>query len=515
MLTLIRNADIHTMHPAMPRAEAAVLQDGRFVFVGTEEGARLWLCGAGSHQVLDAEGCSVVPGFNDAHMHYVHAATQAENVDLSAAGSIEEAICLLRDGLAGRAGTWLIGEHWNQERFAERRLLTRQDLDAVSGDVPVIASRACGHIMAANSRALSIAGINVADGILREEEQGAVWKHVPPLDEQTVRRLMLAAQAGLWRQGITSVQSDDLGGMGPQEAAAMLGWIRESAANGRFRLRYAAQVRPNGLPALEALLDAGLHTAFQDEWCRVSCIKLMADGSLGARTAWLQAEYADAPGTRGLSLYTDETLHALVRLATRHGVPVAVHAIGDAAMEQTLNAIAQEGGGLRHAVVHAQITTGQQVRRCGELGLTLLVQPIFLDADIPIVRPRVGDALADTSYRWRALRGAGAHVAFGTDCPVEPYRPMPGLYCAVTRQTLDGGAPYLPAEAFTLEEALYAYTAAGAYATGEEAYKGRIAPGMLADFVLLDRCLDAKAPASLLETGVRATYIDGECVYSA
>lgn len=512
MLQYLRNAEIRTMHAGMPRAEAAVIEGGRFAFVGSERGAHMFLAGR-THTEVDAGGGTVIPGLNDAHLHYVHTAMRRTRVDLVGTRSIEEMQARLRAGLADLAGQWLIADGWNQEQFAQRRLPTREDLDLVSADVPIVASRACGHIMTANSRAMALAGVDVADGIFREDEQDAIFARMPSPGLEEILEAMIQTQSLLYAQGITSIQSDDIGGMDTRKAEAFMLAVRDAGDMGMLRVRYALQALRGDRQTLQPFLEEGLHGLRGDRF-QVSCIKLLTDGSLGARTAWMQNPYADAPDTKGIALYSDADLHALVREASRHRVPAAIHAIGDAAMQQTLDAFEAEGQGLRHAVVHAQICDASQAIRCGRLGLSILAQPIFLDADAPIVRSRVGDSLADTSYRWRTMLGAGAHVAFSTDCPVEPFDPMPNLYAAVTRHGVGSDTAYLPDEAFTLDEALYAYTAAGAYVSGDEVWKGCIWPGMAADFAILDGRLADGEPERLLHTKVAHTFIEGECVYS-
>lgn len=511
MYTLIENADIYTMSPACPRAEAAIIHRKKFVYAGTREGAGLYLAGK-PFQTLDAQGCTVIPGFNDAHMHYLHTAMRSRRVELGACRSIEAIIEKLRQGLSTQTDGWVVGEGWNQESFAEKRLPTRQDLDRVSDTVPVVASRACGHIATANSAALALAGVTSQDGILREDEQSAVFEHIPATGIDTQIDAMLAAQQTLYAKGITSVQSDDLGSIAPSDWPAFMRRLLNESDSGRLALRYSLQANCGTLETLRHFFENGLHR-LRGESFDTACVKLLTDGSLGAHTAWMSAPYADDPTTAGIALYSDGELTALVAEAARHGLPSAIHAIGDAATEQTLCAF-EATPGLRHAVVHAQIMTAEQTIRCGRLGLSIMAQPIFLDADAPIVTSRVGEALAATSYRWRTMLAAGAHVAFSTDCPVEPFDPMPNLYCAITRRGLHGQDAYLPGEAFTLEEALYAYTAAGAYVSGHEAERGVIAPGMLADFAVFDRKLNANEPASLLEMGIAKTYIGGECVFS-
>jgi len=509
MQNLLVLGDIRTMHHAIPRAEAMIIEGGRVAFVGDEVAARAWLSGR-TWETIDARGAAVLPGFNDAHLHFAYYALQARQVSLRGARSPGEIIERLRAELIRREGGWLVGRGWNQELFSEKRMVTREDLDAVSRDAPVIAVRVCGHIMAANSRALALAGIDPADGLLREDEQDEIWRLVPEPDHRETLEAMIEAQWELYAKGITSIQSDDLSG---KDTRGFLTLLRDAGDCGRLKVRYAEQANAGTPEALDAFFREELHK-IRGSRMRVSCIKLFADGSLGARTAALDRAYADAPESRGIALYSQEALDELVRIAASHQVPVAVHAIGDAAMRQALEAIEKEGGGLPHAVVHAQITTAEQVARCGRLGVTIMAQPIFLDADAPIVRARVGDGLAETSYRWRSMLGAGARVAFSTDCPVEPFDPFPNLFCAMTRQCLSGGEPYLPEEAFTLEESLYAYTAAGAAASGEDRIKGVLYPGMLADFIILTTRLNGEEPASILEAGVKETYIGGERVFA-
>ena len=509
MDNLLVLGDIRTMHHAAPRVKAMAVEGERITFIGEEKAARAWLAGK-TWETIDARGATVLPGFNDAHMHFAGYALQARGVSLRGAWSAQEVVERLREGLARCQGGWLIGRGWNQETFTDRRMVTREDLDEVSRDIPVVASRVCGHVMAANSRALSMAGVDPADGLLREDEQDAIWRVVPRPDPEEKLKAMAEAQGKLYEKGITSVQSDDLTG---QDDRAFLTLLRDAGDTGRLKVRYAEQASAGEARALEAFFREGLHEIRGKRMC-VSCVKLFADGSLGARTAALHNAYADAPETKGITLYSQEALNELVRVAASHLLPVAVHAIGDAAMGQVLRAIEAEGRGLPHAVVHAQVTTAEQIALCGHLKVMILAQPIFLDADAPIVRQRVGDSLAETSYRWRSMLGAGARVAFSTDCPVEPFDPFPNLYCAMTRQGLHGGEPYLPEEAFTLEEALYAYTAAGAAASGERREKGILYPGMLADFIVLDSPLRDNEPASILEAGVAETYIGGERVYA-
>lgn len=503
---LLAHADIHTMNPAQPRAQAAVIEGDRFAFVGTQEGALAYLAAA-KYERIDAEGCTVVPGFVDSHLHLLGYALSKRRLRLSDARCLDDALRALRE--APGMG-WLRASGFNHEHWPERRLPTLAELDAACPHRPLVAVRACGHIGVVNSAALRLLGPDAPqDGVLREEHLGLVNAHIPAPDLDTALAALREAEPELFAQGITSVHSDDLGGLAPESA----GDFFRALAGGHLRLRYAAQARLGGLDSLRAFFANGYHR-LRGERFHVNAIKLMGDGSLGARTAWLSRPYADAPDQRGIECTDAATMRAMVAEAARNGLPCAVHAIGDAAAETVLDAFALEGRGLRQAIVHAQIMLPEQVVRCGQMGLVILAQPIFLKADAPIVRARVG-SLADSSYRWKQMLGGGAHVAFGTDCPVEPFDPMAGLYCAMSRRSTPQSEAYLPEEGFTLDEAVYAYTAAGAYAEGEEARKGRIQSGMAADFVVLSRRLCDEAPEALLETTVAKTYLAGQCVHGA
>ena len=286
-------------------------------------------------------------------------------------------------------------------------------------------------------------------------------------------------------------------------------------------MRVCEQSQFTNLPDLAAFLDRGYHTGWGDARFRIGPLKLLGDGSLGARTAFLSGEYADAPGEQGLALFTQAEFDALIGYAHAHGMQVAVHAIGDGILDRILNAYEKAFSDYpradhRSGVVHVQLTRPDQLARMQRLGLHAYIQTVFIDYDARIVRDRVGNALAETSYAFHTLRTLGLHVSNGTDCPVESPDPMRGIACAVTRRTLDGSlAPYRPEEAMTVEEALRSYTIEGAYASFEEREKGRIAPGMLADFVVLSGNPFAVRAEEIAQLTVEETYLEGACVYRA
>ena len=252
---------------------------------------------------------------------------------------------------------------------------------------------------------------------------------------------------------------------------------------------------------------------------RIGPLKLLGDGSLGARTAYLSRPYANDPGTRGIPIFTPEQMNALVECAHSRGMQVAVHAIGDATLDMVMDAVEaaqtrHPRSDCRHGVVHCQVSRPDQLQRLAALNMHIYAQSIFLDYDIHIVEPLVGKELAESSYRWKTLMDAGCSVSNGSDCPVELPDVMAGVQCAVTRTTLrDRIGPYLPGEAFTVQEALDSYTVRGAEASFEENVKGRIAPGFLADFVILGDDPFETDLFALRDIPVLETYLAGERVF--
>ncbi len=491
----------------LPLRDAFLVEDGRILACG--DNARILSALSPGDTRVDLEGRFVCPGFNDSHMHLLGYGSSLGWVSLAEHTlSLEDLLAHTAAFLSAhprKEGQWLLGRGWNQDYFTDvRRMPDRHDLDRISDRVPVLLIRACGHCAVLNTPALRLAGIgpgtrSPAGGDIGHEADGApdgrlydnameLYKHALPVPGRAeIRAMLLSACAAANRYGLTSVQSDDflsLPGVPWQTVDAV---YREMAVQGELTLRVTEQAQFQDAAALKAFLDAGHRTGDGDERYRLGPVKIVADGSLGSRTAHLSIPYADAPGTRGFSLYSREALFEMVSLAHGMGMQLAVHAIGDACLDQVLDALAaalreHPRPDHRHGIVHCQITRPDQLRRIREMELHVFAQSIFLDYDTRIVRQRVGTELAASSYSWKTLLQEGVSVSNGSDCPVEKPDVLAGIQCAVTRAPLQGGAPYLPGEAFTVAEALDSFTLRGAEASFEEGFKGRIAPGYLADF---------------------------------
>ncbi len=543
MTILIKNAVIRTMDDRRPLAAAALVENGRFIFVGSEQAARVQLARRSQPvQEVDMAGRLVLPGLNDSHMHFIHYAKSMRSVSLTGVESIAAIQQRMAEGLARRPEgdrSWLEGEGWNQDYFTqgEKRFPTRADLDAVSPRVPMMIMRACFHIGVLNTAALQAIGLNKQtapqygglvgigpdgepNGIIMESFLDDTKAAISSLTLETMKQIIVAAQQQALAQGITSLQSDDVGYTPKADYNLLFRAFAELEQEGRLHVRVAEQCLLQKTHLIQQFFDDGYDDRWGSCFFRPSCIKLLADGSLGARTAAMRRPYHDDASTQGLEMFRQEELNELVLTAHRHDMPVAIHAIGDRAVEMALDAI-ENARRLcpqlqpRHGIVHCQITDQALLRRFRTLEVLAFVQPIFIDYDMHICEARIGESLTSTSYAFRTLFENGVHVSFGTDCPVEKFDTMPNLYCAVTRQNVTGQGKraFLPQEAMTVEQAVKAYTIEGAYASGEEGSKGSITPGKLADFIVLDRDIFTEDPEAILQAQVLETWVEGERVY--
>ena len=499
---------------------AFALEDGRFVAVGDEA---LGLEG----ELIDLGGAFVCAGFNDSHMHLLNYGQALSMAPLAAhTGSLEDMVDCLKNARPDRG--WILGRGWNQDYFSDvRRMPSRRDLDRVSTELPVCATRACGHALVVNSRAMELLGItsdtsspeggeiDYENGRFFDNAMDLVLGAIPVPDKETIKGYIRTACRELNRRGITSCHSDDYCVFRSIPWQIVNEAYRELEASGELTVRVREQANLTTLPELLDFIRAD-HPATPR--FSMGPLKLLGDGALGARTAFLSRSYADAPGTRGLSVFTGEQFDQLIGCAHAHGMQVAVHCIGDACLDLVLDAIdkaqaAHPRSDARHGVVHCQITRPDQLRRIADRKLHVYAQSIFLDYDVHIVHQRAGQELAASSYSWKTLLELGSTVSNGSDCPVEAPDVLAGIQCAVTRSDLHGCAPYLPREAFTLQEALDSFTKAGAWASFEENIKGQIKPGHLSDFVILGENPFLTPPDKLKDIPILQTWLNGERVW--
>src|SRR6478672_6885620 len=548
------------------RADAMAIRDGRIQDIGKESDI-LKLKGPET-RIINLDGHFVMPGFNDAHLHLANAGFQRLTVDLMGAKSLTE----FRDRIRARVqnagpGEWIVGGGWDQTLWPVKELPSRWDIDEVTTDHPVFLERVDGHIAVANTRALQLASITVATrdpsggkidrdttgqatGILRETAREAVTAVIPKPNHDKRRQAIEAGLQELARSGITSAQDNSDSG------DSKLSWddfqiFEEIEREGKLTARITEWLPFNDpLPVLEEHRAAHPRS---DKLLHTGMLKAYMDGSLGSRTAALLEPYADDPANSGLPQYEQDVLTRLTKERVNAGFQIGFHAIGDKGVQMALDAFAvaekdyagtdrvgtgsepplsaakgpvqaeqssaKPGSGsapdLRLRIEHAQVTNPLQVAKFKQLKVIASMQPNHLLTDMNWAEARLGPKRAAHSYAWAEFLRKGVTLAFGTDYPVEPVTPFRGLYAAVTRKSEDGKKEYYPEQKLNMEQAIAAYTTGSAFAEFAEKNKGTLAPGMLADLVVLDTDITSVPPEKILTTKVLRTVVGGKTVYQA
>jgi predicted amidohydrolase YtcJ len=530
---MLTHAVVHTVDPVRPRAEAVAIRGGRIVAVGSdEEIARLR---GPATRVLDLAGRTVVPGFYDAHAHLLGMGFARLDVDLEGTRSYDEVVARVAGAVKTRSpGEWIRGRGWHEEKWsvpppgAVRGFPTQEALSAVSPDNPVVLTRADGHAVLANAKAMALRGVTArtpAPGggeIIRDgagRPTGVFVDNAKALVEPEgrtmaeTRRALETAMDECLRKGVTSLV--DAG-----EGSDVLALYREYAAAGKLRIRVYAMA--GGLETLRGLAapEIGLGGGF----LTIRAVKLYADGALGSRGAALLEPYADDPDNRGLLVTPKERLLETTRLALEKGFQVATHAIGDRANRVVLDVYEQalaehpEAKDPRLRIEHAQILDAADIPRFGRLGVIASVQGIHCPSDRPWAPKRLGMArIREGAYAWRKLLATGARLLNGTDAPVEDVSPIRNFHATVTRQDDDGQPPggFDPDQKLTREEALRSMTLDAAYGSFEEEEKGSITPGRMADLVVLSQDILTVPDDRLLQTQILATMVDGRLAFES
>jgi predicted amidohydrolase YtcJ len=516
----------HIGHSGDMRMLALAVAKGKVLAIGTnmEIEAR-----KGPHtQVIDLGGHFVMPGFNDAHVHLGAAGAEKLNVDLVGSKSLDE----MKQRIAARIktaapGEWIQGAGWDHTLWAEQNTPTRADMDAVTADHPAIFSRVDGHIAVANSAALKAAGITAQTpdphggkidrdekgeptGILRETAMGAVFSKIPPPTAAQRRRAAELALADAAMHGITSAQDNS-------DWEYFLAY-EQMEKEGKLTLRIAEWL-PFDAP-VEQLTRIRQHHSHDDPMLHTTMLKGFMDGSLGSRTAAMLAPYSDDPKNSGLPRYEQDKLNAMAAERANAGFQMGFHAIGDRGARMALDAFAfaeqkSNKKNLRFRIEHDQVVAPEDFKKYKELGVIASVQPNHLLTDMNWAESHLGPERAKHSYPWKEFEDNGIPMAFGTDYPVEPITPFRGLYAAITRKNEAGTKEYYPEQKISIEHAIFNYTIGSAYAEFAEQKKGRLEPGMLADFVVLDRDITKVAPEEILKTKVLRTVVGGKTVYEA
>jgi predicted amidohydrolase YtcJ len=476
---------------------------------------------------LDAGGKTLIPGLIDAHGHVMGYGLSLITLDLSDTRSLEEAQAKIRAYAQGNAGRkWIIGTGWNQEKWGLGRFPTAAELDAAVGDIPVWLERVDGHAGWANSAAIRAAGITPTTkapmggrietsggkpaGVFVDKAMDLIQKVVPPPAAKDRDIALEKAQRALLAVGITGIA--DMG-------TSIDDWqaFRRSADRGALRVRIMSYAY--GIDNMVLIAGPEPTPWLYDDHLRMGGVKLLLDGALGSRGAWLRADYADAPGQRGLPMIPDTQLRNFMSRAAMDNFQVAVHAIGDAANHELLNAIEELNdtykGDRRWRIEHAQIVTPTDLPRFGPLGAIASMQPVHEASDWRMATARLGEARLNGAYAWKAMLDNKVPLAFGSDVPVESPNPFAGIAVAMSREDASGepAGGWTPDQRVGFEAALNGFTRQASYAGFAEKKFGNLVPGQRADFLLIDRDISTSRPADIRQTQVLETWIGGKRVY--
>lgn len=529
---LFINGNIYTVNARQPHAEAVAVKNSRVTFVGSNAEAAEFKAGAG--QIVDLRGQTVVPGMTDAHCHIFGIGGREINLNLEGTPSLEAFLAKIQERVEQTPpGQWVTGRGWIETFWKPRTFPTRWDLDKVSPNNPVLLTRADGHGMVVNSAALKIADITEEasnpfggeilkdksgepTGMLLDNAQELVRKHVPgPTAAETERALLLGVKRSL-ELGWCEIQNAG-------STVAEVDLMRRLCDDGKIKLRIYNAVYGPGEPAARLLADGPITSACDHRFTNRT-IKVVFDGSLGSRSAALLDRYADAE-TSGFLTQKEADLLPMFEAALRNGVQVETHAIGDRAnrtildlYERAFKSVLPNQRKIREPrwrVEHAQILSVQDIPRFAKLGVIPSMQPSHAISDLFFALSRLGKERLAGAYAWRSLIKSGAIIPGGSDAPVERGEPMIEFYAAVARKSVKGetGEGWHPEQAVSRADALKMFTWWPAYAAFEEAEKGSIEAGKLADFTVLSKDIMKIPEPEILTTTCMMTVVGGEIVF--
>lgn len=534
---ILFNGNIVTMDSKTPNAEAVAINNGEIFKVGCVEDILSYQ--DGNTVLFDLKGKTVLPGFNDSHMHLFNYGLSLQTVNLENVNSIDNMIITVKNFIDNNKITtkqWVRGLKWNHHFFIDKRLPNRYDLDKISKEIPIVLSRVCGHLIVTNSKALELIGItketsqlkgghfDVDDngeplGTFHENAIRLILDYLPIPNIKEIKETLKLASENLLQYGITTVQTDDFS-VFPNSSEKVITAYQELNDEGNLPIRVNQQVYLPNLTKLTEFISKDYITYYNDNFFKIGPLKLLADGSLGARSAYLKEPYSDDPSTNGIAVYSQEELDELVITAHNADMQVAIHAIGDKTMEMICNSIEKAQTlkprkDARHGIIHCQITNINLFYRFKELNIIALIQPLFVSTDLHFAEQKIGSTRAQTSYNWKSFIDNDVKIACGSDCPVEPPNVLYGIYSAVTRKDLSGYPEkgWYPEQKITVEQAVYGYTLGAAYASFEENIKGSLTEGKLADLTVISDNIFEIDPNDIKDVKVEMTFVNGKLKY--
>ena len=535
---LFINGEIYSMKKEGEKFQSLGVKDGKITFLGTDEEAK----NVSSKELIDLKGKMMIPGMADAHLHLYAYCQNLTFVDLSKVHNINEMINLMKEKVKNvKKGDWVKGVNFDQSKWKENRFPTLEEMDSISKDNPIIIKRCCLHAVVANSKALEIASIGknyqagsggiveldkdgMPNGILREQSTKVFDDILPdPLkDIEVQKKIMQDVLNDMSSKGITTIHT---------YAAKIWQYNEDISIYKNFekeeKLPLRVTVCIDELFEPEILTEEKLNNPYRK--VQLGAYKIFSDGSMGSRSAALKKPYSDDPQNSGFMLFTQEELNNKILTGYEHGLQPAIHAIGDRALDMTLSAIeytlktTKEKGmtdeeqkkRLPFRIIHVQMIDDDLLERMKKLPLVLDIQPIFLCTDLHWIEDRIGKERLKGSFALKTMEKAGLIQTGGSDCPVETYEPLKGIYAAVTRQDMEGYPTegFLPEERLSVYEALCMYTKNVPYATGQESVLGTLEIGKFADLTVLEKNLFKIDKKEIKDVKVEQTYVAGNCVF--
>lgn len=535
---LFINGEIYSMKKEGEKFQSLGVKDGKITFLGTDEEAK----NVSSKELIDLKGKMMIPGMADAHLHLYAYCQNLTFVDLSKVHNINEMINLMKEKVKNvKKGDWVKGVNFDQSKWKENRFPTLEEMDSISKDNPIIIKRCCLHAVVANSKALKMAGIGknyqagsggiveldkdgMPNGILREQSTKVFDDILPdPLkDIEVQKKIMQDVLNDMSSKGITTIHT----------YAAKIWQYNEDIniyknfeKEGKLPLRVTVCIDELFEP--EILTKEKLNNPYRK--VQLGAYKIFSDGSMGSRSAALKKPYSDDPQNSGFMLFTQEELNNKILTGYEHGLQPAIHAIGDRALDMTLAAIEytlkttkekgmtdeEQKNRLPFRIIHVQMIDDDLLERMKKLSLVLDIQPIFLCTDLHWIEDRIGKERLKGSFALKTMEKAGLIQTGGSDCPVETYEPLKGIYAAVTRQDMEGYPTegFLPEERLSVYEALCMYTKNVPYATGQESVLGTLEIGKFADLTVLEKNLFKIDKKEIKDIKVEQTYVAGNCVF--
>jgi predicted amidohydrolase YtcJ len=531
---LFINGNVYTVNEKRPRADIIAVKADRIVFVGSNADAKKYQ--GPNTRVVDLRGATVVPGMTDAHAHFIGIGQREMNLNLEGITTLEDFLAKVKERVdQAKPGEWVTGRGWIETFWKPPVFPTRQDLDKVAPNNPVILTRADGHASVANSAALKIANVtkDTSDpfggqvlkdkqtgeptGMLIDTAQGLVSRHIPPRGESNAEEAMVLANKRSIELGWTQIQ--DAGG-----SYRDVELFKKLYGEGKLKVRVYKAIHGPSADANRLLKEGPTIGAFNNRF-NLRTIKVVADGALGSRGAALLEPYSDDPANKGLNRVKTEDLRPMLEEALRKGIQVETHAIGDGAnrfildeYERAFKAVPVRGRrDPRWRDEHTQIVNPADLPRFAKLGIIPSMQPSHAIGDLHFVPSRIGIARTAGAYAWQTLMKSGVIIAGGSDAPVERGEPMIEFYAAVARKDIRGfsGEGWHPEEKATREQALKMFTIWPAYAAFEEKVRGSIEVGKLADLSIFSADIMQIPEAEILKTRCVMTVINGEIVFEA